>query len=319
MPLDPRRLLLLRTVRRMGSVIAAARALHLTPSGVSQHLAKLEAEVGLSLVDREYRGGGRAIRLTPAGQALAEHAERVANALTAAERGMDEYRSTPQGPVRIGGFSVALSELAAPVAMRLATTHPALNPSIYEVPEPQVLRMLADGDLDLVLSERVEGRVFTGSPRIVEVELVRDPFRVVVPDSWPADVDEAALLRRPWITTSYGAATRRTLEEMCREHGLELDAHDIGTGSAPTLLALVANGLGATIIPALTLRQNPSSNVRISNAIADPGSRVLTVLCRDDAPPLVTWLVAELKRFASSELQPAALPRPDAGQVSGRS
>lgn len=303
MPLDPRRLLILRTVRQTGSVLAAARLLHLTPSGVSQHLTKLENELGLELVDREQRGGGRTIRFTPAGNALADRADRVAEALADAELDVEQFRDGPAGPLRIGGFSVALSELAAPVAMRMAAVNPALDPCIYEISETERLHALSTGELDLILSERPGDDGPVRPPGVVEVDLMRDPFRVVVPVTWPSDSEPATLLARPWITTSFGPATRRHLERMCREHGLELNSHDIGTGTTPTLLGLVAHGLGATIIPSLTLRQNPSPNVRLSNAIADPGSRVLTCLHRENAPALVHHMINEMRHYAATELQ----------------
>ncbi|OZM70356.1 hypothetical protein CFN78_25895 [Amycolatopsis antarctica] len=303
MPLDPRRMLLLRTVRRTGSVLAAARALHLTPSGVSQHLGKLEAEAGVSLIDREQRGGGRSIRLTPAGHALADHADAVAEALTAAERGVAELRESPAGPLRIGGFSVALSEIAVPVAMRMAVADPSIDPCVFEVSDAEGIRMLTEGELDLLLTDRSAASEPDRSGGLVEVDLVRDPFEVIVPSTWPADSDPATLLARPWITTSFGPATRKQLERMCHEYSLTLTAHDIGTGSAPTLLALVANGLGATIIPALTLRQNATPDVRISKAIIAPGSRLLTAVHREDAPPTVSRVLVELQRYVADELQ----------------
>ena len=86
MRIDPHRLLILRAVQRAGGVLPASRALYLTPSAVSQHLTRLEAETGLSLVDRTRRGGGRSLALTAAGRALAEQGERVAEVLAEAER-----------------------------------------------------------------------------------------------------------------------------------------------------------------------------------------------------------------------------------------
>jgi molybdate transport repressor ModE-like protein len=308
MPLDPRRLLLLRTVRHTGSVLAAARALHLTPSGVSQHITKLETEAGLALVDRDHRGGGRTIRFTPAGNALADYADSIAQALTAAERGIARLRDSPATPLRIGGFSVALSELAVPVTMRMATVDPTIEPRIYEVSASEGERMLAAGDLDLLLTELGAEDHSERPLNLVEIPVMRDPLEIIVPRTWPADLDLEALLARPWITTSFRLSTRRHLERLCREHSIELDAHDIGAGSAPTLLALVANGVGATIIPTLALRQNPSPNVRISKAITDPSARELVGVHREDAPATVTKLVTELRRYATEELQTGYRP-----------
>ena len=71
MTLDPRRLLVLRAVHRHGGVLAAAERLGLTPSAVSQHLARLEAETGLALVDRSRLGGGRSLAGSAAGRVQA--------------------------------------------------------------------------------------------------------------------------------------------------------------------------------------------------------------------------------------------------------
>src|SRR4051812_23023619 len=101
MPLDAHRLLVLRAVRRAGGVLPAARALYLSPSAVSQHLTRLEAETGLSLVDRTRRGGGRALELTAAGRALADEGDRVAEALADAERAAMALRGERSGPVRV--------------------------------------------------------------------------------------------------------------------------------------------------------------------------------------------------------------------------
>src|SRR5262245_13376909 len=114
MPIDPRRLLVLRAVRRAGGVLPAARTLHLTPSGISQHLRRLETETGLTLVDKSVRGGGRSLQLTADGLRLAAEADRVADALADAERVADQLSGRRSGPVRIGGFASALDVLVAP-------------------------------------------------------------------------------------------------------------------------------------------------------------------------------------------------------------
>src|SRR5919109_4667642 len=114
MRIDPHRLLVLRAVQRAGGVLPASRALYLTPSGVSQHLTRLEEETGLSLVDRTRRGGGRSLALTAAGRALADQGERVAEVLAEAERTAIALRGERSGPVRIGGVATGLCRLVRP-------------------------------------------------------------------------------------------------------------------------------------------------------------------------------------------------------------
>src|SRR5262245_9845713 len=153
MTIDPRRLLVLRSVRRAGSVLAAAGALHLTPSGISQHLARLEAETGLTLVDRSRRGGGRSLVLTVAGQQLADHADRVADGIAAAEHTAEALRGRRSGPVRIGGFASVLDVLVAPAITLLSAASPAIEPHVTEIDDVAGTIELRAGNLDLLLCD----------------------------------------------------------------------------------------------------------------------------------------------------------------------
>lgn len=301
MPVDPQRLLILRAVRRAGGVTNAAQILRLTPSGISQHLAKLEAEIGVPVVDRTGRGGGRPLRLTAVGHTLADHADSISDTLSEVERDLARFRQSPAGSVHIGGFSVVLSQLVAPTVMRLGADIPAVRFQISEMAEEEGLSALTAGELDLLLVQR---STKAARPRKVrEVDLLRDPYKVVVPASWPETTDATALLSRPWFTTTYDRASRDVLERMCAEHDIPLDARDIGRGTAPTLLAFVANGLGGAIVPELTLSQHPSSRIRTADGISDPGARTLSALYMAGNSPLLDQIVAELRRTASHRSQ----------------
>lgn len=277
MQIDPHRLMVLRAVARAGGVLPASRALHLTPSGVSQHLAKLETEVGVELVDRSRRGGGRSLALTAAGRALARHAETLAGTLTAAEREMDRFKQPRSGPVRIGGFASVLTALVAPVVLALTISEPGIEPLVHEVDEDDAVGRLRDGQLDLVVAERGAPERPTRARGVREVVLMRDPYLVVLPAGWPPDEDPRELLRGPWVGLAPNNASRQNLERLCAEHDLELDVRHECRDST-TMLALVAAGLGAALVPQLTLRHHVRSNVRVDTRLLDPGARVLTVL-----------------------------------------
>src|SRR5659263_310654 len=93
--MDPVALETLRAVGTHGGVTPAATVLHVTPSSVSQQLARLQREVGVPLTERV----GRGLRLTPAGQALAAAAVDVAVALERARAAIDAYLARPEGTV----------------------------------------------------------------------------------------------------------------------------------------------------------------------------------------------------------------------------
>jgi DNA-binding transcriptional LysR family regulator len=277
MQLNPHRLLVLRAVKRMGGVHAAADALHLTPSGVSQHLTKLESEAGVRLVDRDRGGGRRRVVLTAAGHALADQAEQVAAARGRAQREAHPVRHHQPRIVRVGGFASALNQLVVPVVTGLSLSDPTLDPRITEVEEQAGVAALLAGELDLLLGERP---AVDDPPRprgVQETDLLYDPFQIVVPEAWPPMEDASEILSRSWVLPPSRNAARRALELLAIQRGISLDVRHVGHESS-TMLGLVKAGLGAAIIPRLTLTQHATDHVRFYGGDLDPGSRMITVL-----------------------------------------
>src|SRR5262245_53077342 len=126
--LDLARLRALRAVASYGTVTEAARALHCTPSAISQHLAKLDRETGSTLLERD----GRRLRLTEAGRVLVRHAGRVLAAVEEAEAALAAHHTTVSGRLVIGSFPTACRGLVPPALRRLAREHPLLAPELLE-------------------------------------------------------------------------------------------------------------------------------------------------------------------------------------------
>ncbi|WP_053238635.1 LysR family transcriptional regulator [Sandaracinus amylolyticus] len=124
-----------------GSLAAAARSLHLTPSAVSKRLARLEQQLGVPLVRRTTRS----LAPTPAGARYAEHAERIlAEVDRAAREARGEHREI-RGLLRVSAPTLLGQELLAPHLATLLERHPALSIDL----------VLADRYVDLV-AERVD-------------------------------------------------------------------------------------------------------------------------------------------------------------------
>jgi molybdate transport repressor ModE-like protein len=277
MRIDPHRLLVLRAVQRAGGVLPAARALYLSPSAVSQHLSRLEAETGLSLVDRSRRGGGRSLALTAAGQELAQRGERVAEVLAEAERAAMALRGERSGPVRIGGFATVLRRLVGPAVVDLAIAEPSIVPTVMEVDEADGLAQLRAGELDLVILER---RPDAPPQRgVVAEDLLRDAYRVVVPAGWPVHDDAETLLGGRWIAGHQGTPARAALDALAAEAGIAPDIRHL-CDEFTSMLALVGAGLGAAVVTDLVLEFLPAGNVRVSAGPLDPGARIIYVAHR---------------------------------------
>src|SRR5882672_11214034 len=119
--LDTTRLRVLAAVARNGSVTAAARELHYTQPAVSHHMARLEAETGAQLLQRV----GRGIRLTPAGQLLADRAAEIVGRIEAASAELSAHVGLSAGRVRVAAFASAIGSLVPAAVAALARRHPS--------------------------------------------------------------------------------------------------------------------------------------------------------------------------------------------------
>ncbi|GIJ72159.1 LysR family transcriptional regulator [Virgisporangium ochraceum] len=253
MRIDPRRLVVLRAVADAGGVLAAASVLHLTPSAVSQHIARLEAETGVTLLDRSRLGGRRAAGLTAAGRLLARHAARVAEALAAAEHDLAGLTGQVAGPVVVGAFPTAVRHIVAPAAVALAATAPAVTVHMRQIEPGPGRAALRAGGLDLLVTETDSGADAGADLRgLAATRLFDDPYRIVVPVGWGPVAGVDALVGRPWVDGPPGSASRRVLDRVAADRGVVLDRpHECL--EFPAVLAIVAAGLAAGIVPALAL------------------------------------------------------------------
>lgn len=249
--IDPRRLRVLQAVAAHGSVAAAADALHLSPPAVSQQLLALERETGASLIDRS----GRQVALTAAGRLLAAHSECIAAQLRQAERDLAELTGQAAGPVRISAFQTVMAPLIAPALRALAAAHPAIQPVITERYGPAAVAELRLGDLDIVLTEYDAASPPPAEPGLALRHLAFDPYLLVIPPDWQVTVRSLRdLAGRPWVAGPPGTSCDHALRRLAAEAGIAIPAGDVCV-EFPSVLALVAAGRGAAIIPHLALAQ----------------------------------------------------------------
>jgi DNA-binding transcriptional LysR family regulator len=154
--LDPRRLEVLRAVAEHGSFTGAADALSFTQPAISKQIAALEQQAGVALLERSPRG----VRLTQAGSVLVEHAEAIAERLSAAEEQLEALALMETGRLRLAAFPTAVATVVAEAVAAFDKSHPAVALSLEERLSDESLDLLRAGHLDLALvvdySEEVE-------------------------------------------------------------------------------------------------------------------------------------------------------------------
>lgn len=259
--LNLERLRALHAVADRGSVNAAADALHVTTSAISQQLAKLEQEVGQALLERN----GRGVRLTDAAHVLVAHTARAMKTLEEAEAELDAHRSTVAGRLAIAAFPTAARGLAPRALHHLAAAHPQLRVTLHEQEPDESLPMLVRGDLDLLVAQDWANAPLALPDGLSRAALVDDVADVALHVSHPLAGRDAVSLEEladaRWISWRSGTICHDWLIHTFRSRGLEPAIAHTAAEHA-TQLSLVASGLGLCIIPRLG-REPVPRDVRI--------------------------------------------------------
>jgi len=295
--IDLRRLHVLRAVAHYGTVTAAARALHFTPSAASQQIRQLARDLGVDLLEPQ----GRGIRLTPAAESLLAHADAIQARWEEAELDLRADHGEPAGPLRVSGFPVAVSVLLAPMAVRLRERYPRLVVGIQESGVPESFDLLFEGEIDLAVVEATPYNPPLTDVRYDQQPLLDDPFDLVVPDGHPLAgrerVDLADAAREDWIAP--------VPESPCRPHVLSACGE---AGFTPSVVHhaldwnvtahLVAHRLGVALIPRLA-HLTPHLPITRLRCEGNPHRKLLTCT-RSGAHerPAIAAALGELRELA---------------------
>src|SRR4051812_37689509 len=204
--LDLRRLRLLYELHERGTIAAVAEALRFTPSAVSQQLAVLERETGVTLLER----AGRGVRLTDTALVLVRHAAFLLDRAEQAEAELAAALGTPVGRARVAAFQSVSLEIAAPALAALADTAPGLRCELVESEPEEALPALALGDFDLVLADEWPHQPRSRPSGVDRHELLADPIRVALPAGHPAVPSGRDVVRlqdlaaEPWVSSDPG-------------------------------------------------------------------------------------------------------------------
>jgi DNA-binding transcriptional LysR family regulator len=333
--LDVTRLRVLVAVARYGSVTAAARALNYAQPSVSHHLARLEAETGIKLIQR----AGRGIRLTDAGRLLAERAAEVIGRLDAAENELAAYTGLRAGRLRLAAFPSALGTIVPAAAAMLRGRQPSIDLRLTEAEPPEALRMLRAGHIDVALvfryfpddsgpdpaaagegadgpavhggvaGHRTSGPFGTGgfaddedggidiTEGLRERLILDEPIHLVTSahGAEQAPAELSRYARHRWIAGC--DRCRANLLRQCAQAGF-IPKIAFTTDDYVAVQALVAADLGVSTLPALCLRAARHPGVK-TTPLAGARRQVFAMRYGDPPdPPAVTMLMDVLRTVA---------------------
>lgn len=317
--MDVRRLELLLALSRLGSMREVADELGTTTSTVSQQLAALAREAGTALLEPD----GRRVRLTPAGERLADHAVTILAAVESARADLDPS-AEPVGNLRVGGFATAVRRSLLPALRTLAADHPRVRLLVSEFEPAEAHALLLADDLDLALTYDYDLAPMTLDRALVARPLWSAPWALGVPSS-TADGAEAGpggdtgggtaaevvarVADAPWIVNSRGTADEDVVRTLAATAGFVPDVTH-RADSLDLVQELVATGLGVALLPA---DQPVRPGVRLL-PLRSPGvalrAYAVTRAGRADWPPL-----ALLLRTLAGQAEAAEDPTDPTGPV----
>lgn len=251
----------LLAVARTQSLREAAEVLGVTPSAVSQQLAKLEDETGAPLLER---GPGGRQQLTRAGQIVAATAERIETELSSMRQRLGEVRGEVSGDIRFGTFQTAIRVVLAPMLTTLEHSHPGLRLQIFEGTDQQLSQWLASGAIDIAVLES-ESTLGAELPHdMQDAPLVDDPWRLVLPAGTPPPTNFAELADHLWLGVQPGGASAQAFARLQATSGGRLQVtHQYFEFSVA--LALVAAAQGAALLPTFALKPPTPSGIAFAD------------------------------------------------------
>jgi molybdate transport repressor ModE-like protein len=271
--LDVKRLRVLREVANRGSFSAAAEALYLSQSAVSQQIATLEREVGMTLLERTREG----TKPTDAGRVLVEHAEAALARLDEAERELAAIAGLEGGEVQIASFPSASATLLTMAVSEFVERHPKVRLSVTEAEPEESQPQLRAGEVDLALTFDYPQ---VPSPEERDVErtlLLTESMHVALPKDHPladcARVKMAELSEEVWLSGDCPSSCGELVQRACRDAGFDPRV-GFESNDYHVLQGFVAAGLGVTLLPDLALPTLRSDIVVLPTEPAAPLRRV---------------------------------------------
>jgi DNA-binding transcriptional LysR family regulator len=278
------------------TVAEAAVQGHTTQPAVTRGLHRLAAEIGVPLTER----AGRRLRLTFAGEILADAARRIVAELDAAARGIAEADDPAAGTVRLGFLAPLGTWLIPRLLTEFHADRPAVQFELRHDGMTRILRTLHEGELDMLVTAA------PSDPGLHWEPLFKEELMLAMPNTHAfahrRRVRAEALADERWVLMPEGHGLRHHVEELAASAGFRprraFEGHDLAT-----LYALIEAGSGIGLFPT---RPAPPEGVSMVS-LSPRRERLVGLLTRPEGRiPASASAFADLVRQRAPEL---AAPR----------
>lgn len=230
-------------VARSRHFTRAAEELHIGQPAVSQHIRRLEAELGVRLLNRTTR----AVQLTDAGALLLARAERALHELSAGLAELDELKGLLRGRLMLGAMQLLEPYDLPGTLSGFHDMYPAIEIRVIEEASVEMIEAVLADELDAAFVPLQPGL----SAQLSSKLLFEDELVLVLARGHPLARRESVRLQdvrdESFVFMREGANLRSALEDAAREAGFE--AHpSFETNELSRVLALVGRGLGVSAV-----------------------------------------------------------------------
>jgi LysR family hydrogen peroxide-inducible transcriptional activator len=305
--MDLRQLSALVAVADHRSFSAAARSLHTVQSNVSTHIARLERELGVTLVDR---ASGK---LTAEGEAVVGRGRRIQLELEALVADVAAVNSEITGVARVGVIGTTARWLVPPLLEAMAVEYPMVRVVVVDATTTSLLPQVHSGQLDLaVLALPVH------DPDVDSDALFEEELLVIAPLDHPLATEDrvtlAQLAEHDLLLEPPGTAFRDDLDAQASDAGVTLTTKAEVDGMR-LVASLAFEGFGAAVLPASAAPRAQAGNGQWKIVRVDGLTRRSVGLVRrrrglPSAPARALTDVLRRTIAAEAELQPGIFGAP---------
>lgn len=273
------------TIAEQSSFSTAALKLEMSQSAVSRAIATLEEELGVLLLSRGRFGA----RLTPAGERVLGYARQILHLRECIDTEINLLKGLNGGRLRIASFRSAATHVLPPRIARFRHRFPDVEVSLIEVEPLGVEQALREGLVDIGLLPLPRSEEFE------TWEIARDEYVVLLPKGLPVSdtLTWGELSLHSFILYNYAECTSAVRNHWAQWGQTLRIAYEIKEDS--TIVSMVAQGLGAAILPRLAALPIPDG-VQV-RSLPVPLERIIgaAVLANALHPPTVFVFLDVLK------------------------
>jgi LysR family transcriptional regulator, carnitine catabolism transcriptional activator len=286
-----------------GGFTRGAAAVHVAQPTLSQSIGHLEHELGLELFIRT----GRSVRLTAAGESVAERARRVQREVADLSALAADLTGLQVGRLDIVALATLAVDPLATLIGQMRTSHPGITIRVHEPEDAAAIdQWITSGRAALGLTD-----LTTGGRGLTRVELFRQEVVAVCPPNHQAGdaMTPTELAGMPLIASPVGTSTRRLLDQVLARAGSAPNIV-VETDQRDAIVPLVLAGAGITLLPtelALDAHQRGARIVQLRPVV----SRRIGILHRPAPPSPAAAAMINLAMHHMRTTTPCASPRLD--------